>query len=85
MPEDKYQLFHELYKSGIRFISSDQHNSLQHGIYNTDNSGQVEGYTIKGMQKLAENKKITVDGEPLTPDEVEMLFNIVSFDRSISK
>lgn len=81
MVEDKYKLFHKLYKSGVRFIPESEHNSLSHGIYRASNSGKVEGYTIKGMKKSV---KLNVDDAILTSDEIEMLFNIIAFERSIN-
>lgn len=84
MNKNKFQLFHELYKNGIRFISPEDEKSPKNGIFRKDlPDGKIEGYTIEGFKKLVKHKRITFEGKPLTPKEVDIMFNFLIFERSI--
>lgn len=81
MMNAKQKSFFDLYKSGVRFINKEDEDSLSHGLYKTNDEGKVEGYTINGMKNLCKAEKITLDGKRLSPEEIEMLFNILTFEK----
>lgn len=74
-PIDK--AFYELWKSGHRFISEEEKDSMQHGLY-YKKFGKVSGYTINGLKQFA---KLDLDGENLSQEEIEIMFNYIKFRR----
>lgn len=42
-------------------------------------TGHYEVVTIKGMKEMAKKGRLTLDGKPLTPEEVELFWNLAAF------
>jgi len=76
------EAFYYLGNNGQRFIKNEDQNSLLNGMYKND-FGVVNGYTIAGMKELAGQGKLIFDDLPLTPEEVEIIFNYIKFKRTL--
>jgi hypothetical protein len=72
-------VFFDLYKTGYRFIGPEDENDLNSSLSVELSPGIYQTLTIQGMKRLAKDGKITLDGEPLTEEEIELFWNALAF------
>lgn len=73
------QLFTSLWNEGYRFLDKDQENDTNTGLFREFSPGRYEVITIRGMKEMAKEGALTLDGNPLTEEEVEILWNAIAF------
>lgn len=81
--EQLVKTFKDLYSKGYRFFDEANGDNLNYSFSIPNEDGSQKVYTLNGMKKAAELKRITFDGKILTPEDVEMIFNIISFVENI--
>jgi hypothetical protein len=75
------EAFFYLWNHGQRFISEEDKNSMNYGIYKNSN-GKIEGYTINGLKRF---ETVSIKGFDLTPEELELGINYIKFKRSLKE
>ncbi|MFE4523433.1 hypothetical protein ACFRCQ_15190 [Cytobacillus firmus] len=71
--------FISLWKSGYRFVGKEQEDDLKNCMKQEISPGVYEVVTIRGMKEMSKRGKLVFDGEVLSEDEIEFMWNALAF------
>lgn len=77
--QHELKAFYELWKKGFRFLPENVEDDMHYCLSREVAPGQYEVLTIRGMKEMAKEGRLTLDGVALTPEEVELFWNLAAF------
>lgn len=83
--EDILKVFFQLWKEGCRFLPKGVEDDLRYCVQRKIAPGHYEVITIKGMKEMAKKGLLKLDNVPMTPEEVDMFWNLAAFFKICKK